>query len=68
MLAAIQDLVANYMELQNLSKGCKQELKDDLLAARQVKAKGARASNLGAALDTKATMVRVDVEVGNQFL
>ena len=66
-LAAIQDLVANDTELQNLSKGRKQELKDDLLAARQVKAKGARASNLGAALDTKATMARVDVEVGDQF-
>lgn len=67
-LAKIQDLIAKDMKLQNLSEACKQELKGNLLASRQLKATGACASNLGAAMDVKVMMARVDLEVGNLFL
>lgn len=66
-LAEIQELVSADVEFQNLSKARKQELKENLLAAREVKVRGARASNLGAALDAKATMARVDQEVSDKF-
>lgn len=62
-LSEIQGLVAKDPELQNLSKTREQELKDNVTAARELKTKGARVSNIGAAMDAKATMARVDLEV-----
>ena len=69
-LAKIQELVAEDPELQGLSKDRQQELKNSVLEARQLKSQGAWASNLGAAMDAKATMARVDSEasLSNQFL
>jgi hypothetical protein len=67
-LAEIQELVSADVGLQNLSKARKQELKENLLAAREVKVTGARASNLGAALDAKAAMARVDREVSDKLM
>ena len=69
-LAKIQELVAEDPELQGLSKDRQQELKNSVLEARQLKSQGAWASNLGAAMDAKAMMARVDSEasLSNQFL
>jgi hypothetical protein len=67
-LAKLQDLVAEDPELQNLSSAHKKELKDNIIASRKLKATGVWASNLGAAMDSKAMMERVDREVCDQFL
>jgi hypothetical protein len=67
-LAELQDLVAEDPELLNLSSARKKELKNNVIMARKLKATGVRASNLGAAVDAKATMERVDREVRDRFL
>jgi hypothetical protein len=67
-LAKLQDLVAEDQELQNLSSAHKKELKDNVIASRKLKVMGVQASNLGAAMDSKATMERVDQEVCDWFL
>lgn len=67
-LTKLQDLVAEDPELQNLSSAHKKELKDNVIVSRKLKVMGVWASNLGATMDAKATMERVDQEICDRFL
>ena len=67
LLSDIQKLVAADAELQNISIEREEELINNLKQHRELKKSGARTSNVSAAKDARATMLRLNEEVSPTF-